>query len=69
MDFKAILKTVLSVLLPVAYSMIFANNPDFPLAEFEFVELALYLIGGILGGWTIQNHRVQVRTGKTIKQL
>jgi len=51
METKAIVKMLLAVLLPVAYSLILANNPDFPLAETKFVEVILYLVGGIIGGW------------------
>ena len=69
MSVKEIVVLVLSTLLPVVYSLIQANNPDFPLTQSQFVELILYILGGIIDTAVFQNFRVKARTGKSIKQL
>jgi len=69
MSFKDILKAVLGVLLPIAFGLIIARNPDFPLNEDQFVSTILYIIGGAFGGWAVLKYKVQSVTGKTLAQV
>ena len=53
MSIKDYVILVLSALLPVAYSLIIARNPELPITENQFIELILYIVGSALASWKI----------------
>lgn len=69
MDWKAILKSFLSLGLTIAYGLIISRNPDFPLAEGDFTNLLIYIIGGAIGGWQLLKVRFAYVTGQTWKEF
>jgi len=56
-DWKQILKGIIGVIVPVIYSLIVASFPDFPLADEQFLELILWAVGLLIGGWQLNNAR------------
>lgn len=58
MDWKSILKMVLSIALPVVYSAIKAQNPSLPIMENEFIELVMWIVAASVGGWEMMKMRV-----------
>jgi len=51
MDWKPLLKSILAIVLAAVYSALKAKYPDFPLVQSDFIEVVLWAIGGIVGGW------------------
>ena len=53
LNWRNILYAVLSVILPIIYQELITSRPDYPQGEADFVKLALWLIGLLVGGWNI----------------
>jgi hypothetical protein len=51
---KNILLLLLGYLLPLLYAFIISNLPDFPLSEELFIQLLVYFIGFLTGGWHVR---------------
>jgi len=59
---------ILAAVAAIAWELIVANNPDFPLAQTDFVNFVTYLFAGI-AGWQALKVKMKFTTGKTYKQL
>jgi hypothetical protein len=52
---KDVLRLILATLLPVAFIALKTLYPDFPLSQDTFVNLVIWVVGLLLGGWNL-NH-------------
>lgn len=53
MSWKNLLRVILLALLPVVYGLIKSLYADFPLNQQQFVDLVLWVVGQLIGGWLI----------------
>ena len=53
MDFKAILKAMIALLVPFLFQLIIVKWPDFPLTAENVTALILWLVGFAIGGWQV----------------
>lgn len=51
MNWKLILKTLITPLLALVYTYLQSQHPDFPWTSSDFIEQALWLISVAIGGW------------------
>lgn len=56
--FKNVLSAVVSVLVPFIYTALIEEYPDFPLAQVEFIEAIVWIVGLVVGGWNIKSARL-----------
>jgi len=52
-NWKGMVRAVVSAAVPFVYSLLMAKFPDFPLAEAGFLELILWVVGMMVGGWQV----------------
>jgi len=50
--FKSILLAILSLIIPVLYSLLIRNVPEIPLPSNVFSELIIWAVGLLVGGWS-----------------
>jgi hypothetical protein len=51
MSWKNLLYAVLGVIIPLAFQELILKFPEFPLDSESFLQLGLWLIGLVVGGW------------------
>ena len=67
-DWKALLKLLLSVVIPTVYTMIKTKYPDFPIGEERFSFFIVWIVGALIGGWELHKAKVkQLLTAKGLK--
>ncbi len=52
---KALLKAMLTAVLPLIYSMVTDKLPGLPLDANTFSTLIIYIVGLMAGGWQVSN--------------
>lgn len=55
MEWKSFLKALLAVVLPLLYSLLLKWAPDLPIPEAQFIELIIWAVGLLIGGWQLSN--------------
>jgi len=56
---RNIIYAMLGAVLPLIYSALIGEIPSFPLAEAGFVDLILWLVGYVIGGWNVAKARLK----------
>lgn len=59
LSWRNILYAVLGVILPLIFKEIITADPEFPLTQEIFVNLVLYLLAFLVGGWNLVKLGIQ----------
>jgi len=61
MNWKLILKTLITPVLALVYTYLQAKYPDLPWTSSNFIEQVLWLIAVAIGGWQANNFLVKAK--------
>lgn len=62
MNWKIILKTIITPVLALVYTYLQGKYPDLPWTQSNFVEQILWILSVAIGGWQANNLKVEIKS-------